>query len=221
MYFKKHHILRGREKGYSLLEVIVVTTLISILAVTALVNFRKIIATQRLKSASLYLSNYINKTRKDAIQNDYPCKIEINNATSTVSIVNIDGSTGPAVDGQCFNTTVRSINLTTLSDAPENLKICSALVPSTIDVSTQVVSDLLTFNSTDDCLFEEPVNTKNASPSSSLTITPSGLTTNSLIVKLKSSDVQNQRCILVLSPLGIIRNGVQTTNETCDFTNFN
>lgn len=214
-----------RNSGFSLVEASVVAALVGIVSLISLPSFYNIIQKQRLKESTLIVSDYLEKARKQALQYDYPCRVKIDNSTLVISNSNIDGTDNQDPNpNQCFNENSQTLNLNSSDKTPpDGLKLCSIDLGNDRDISQSNIVNALELTDAE-CKFIDPVDgAYSADPidGSTITYTPAGLTTSSLLIKLKYKDSSITRCIAVIAPTATIRKGIDARESGCDFTNFN
>jgi type IV fimbrial biogenesis protein FimT len=84
-----------RHAGFSLVELLVVLTIVSILLVVGVPSFKSLIATQRIKSAASNLQVYLNLTRAEALKRNANVTLSPNQSGDWSTGWNIvDPSTG-------------------------------------------------------------------------------------------------------------------------------
>ena len=217
------------DSGFSLVELTIVSVLVAIVSLISLPTFYNIVQKQRLKDSSLIVADYLEKARKQAIQYDYPCRVNIDNSALEISNSNIDGTNNPdPKPNQCFNDNSLTVDLNSSSKTPpDGLKLCSISLGSDRDITQSAVIGGLTFTDSQ-CDYSDPQAnppdddySESSIANSTITYTPAGLTTGSILVKLKYKNSSISRCILVVAPTAVIRKGIDAGGSGCDFTNFN
>lgn len=78
--------LTKKQKGFSLVEVLIVLLIISILVVAALPQVQQTLRLYRVESAAGLLSNRLTEARLTAIKNNRPAWLEINSSDKTLEI---------------------------------------------------------------------------------------------------------------------------------------
>lgn len=78
--------LTKKQKGFSLIEALIVLLVISILVVAALPQVQQTLRLYRVETAAGLLSNRLTEARLTAIKNNRPAWLEINNTQKTMEI---------------------------------------------------------------------------------------------------------------------------------------
>ena len=182
-----------KRQGFSLVEVIVAVLIIGILGSIGLVNLNQTINSEKLKTTTRSLENWINEQRNIAMQTGHSCSILI------------DPSTAKITSQRAF------------SSSPTG---CSSptQIPSIFDFEELYGAD---FNQLTVAVAPSPAI---ASANSGITFSYRGFSENlnlssndQLLIRLSSPEVTKQRCIKVVSPIGLIRDGY-AANATSDCT---
>lgn len=194
-----------QSQGFSLIELAVTILIVGILSSISLAVWLKYIELERVRLITQKSLAWIEDVKKQAIQNDIPCEIEIDNKNNTLDIPI------QAANSELYRCTqLPSIRPFVISDNIENvpsLVLCSRTLASG-DNATDSLSDL--FSSTE-CGSTSTTNAKTI-------FSPRGTLTDSLLIKASIANGQYERCITLLHPNSIIRTGL-VKNDQCDFTN--
>tara|TARA_Y100000739_G_scaffold198890_1_gene182208 strand:- start:358 stop:957 length:600 start_codon:yes stop_codon:yes gene_type:complete len=179
-------------KGFSLAELLVVVGIVGILSVIMLLSFSRNTEEERLKAASKITIDYLKTTLIHSRQISESCTVSIDHGTSELSIANPD-----TCDGR------PSVNLIDAVEGLTSLKICGS------QTNTSMQCTAITDGSdTDD----------QGTPLSETQVvfTPRGSASKGAILKLYSSKGKRARCIAVTTPIGLVREGRETSSG-CDF----
>ena len=192
---KKFIILsKPLSKGFSLAELLVVVGIVGILSVMILLTFSRNTDEERLKAASKITVDYLKTTLIHSRQISESCTVNINHGTSELSIAN------PAIcDGR------PSVNLIDTVEGLRSLKICGSQTISNVNMQCNAITDGSDTDNQGSPLSETQV-----------VFTPRGSTSQGAMLKLYSSKGERARCIAVTTPIGLVREGRETSSG-CDF----
>lgn len=179
------------EPGFTLVELMIVVSVIGILAGLSVASFSRNWRDERVKAAARESAAWLDEVRRVAIQRGMPCRVTINQATAVFSLVNDTGL--------CPATSFRSLNLKTTVQNTNDLALCSA-----------------NLSGADPATFNLPC-TSTQSGTTELAFTPRGTSSTGLLLKLHLPQSGTDRCVAVMAPLGQIRSG-KATSTGCDFT---
>jgi len=194
LHLPRQRHCRRADQGFTLIELMLVVTLLGITTVLSLGSYYRFMNDARLNSGGKALAGWLDQTRRMAIQNSKTCTVQINPATGTLQLVS-DASLG-----HCdFQTPPRSflLNLQEQVGSGESVQLCARL----IDPSQ-------TFS---------PCSSATGASAITLRYTPRGTTPDNALIELRSVNQNRNRCIAVLSPLGLIRLG-RVLNSRCDWS---
>jgi prepilin-type N-terminal cleavage/methylation domain-containing protein len=131
MNFPKKKRDLSNAAGISLIEVLVVMTLIGIVTSFALVNFRQSNRSFGVAGASRTLSTYFDKARIDAIRRHATASVTLNSTLSYTVNVDFDGTGTP---------TARTFTL------PQGTTLSYRLSPSTTDIDPSATPITITYD---------------------------------------------------------------------------
>jgi prepilin-type N-terminal cleavage/methylation domain-containing protein len=183
----------SRKNGFTLAELIVVIALVSILAGIAIATLSRRWAQERLLAAARETHSWLDTQRRLAMKEGQACEITINTADASLDPTSntISLSDGISLSNSCSSQAALSIRNTVTNGSGITLTT-SPSNASAIRFSFRGLSEITTSNGT----------------------------SNELVLKLNQAGSNKQRCIKVLSPLGLIRNGWAAANsETCTYSN--
>ena len=180
-----------KRQGFSLIEVIITILIVVILASISLVNLNRATNNEKLKSTTRSLENWINKQRNIAMQTGHSCSVLINQSTTEI-------------------TSQRAF-----SSSPTG---CASIkeMPSIFDFEELYGAD---FNNLTVTVSPAP---SMAGANSGVTFSYRGFSENlnlasneQLVIRLSSPEATTHRCIKVVAPIGLIRDGY-ADNATSD-----
>ena len=191
------HNAKLNPKGFTMVELMVVSALVGLIASIFLVSFQRNVHDERLRALSRSLFENLLEIQTRARQQNIPIEVQLNHANATLQVS----------DATDISNTIRlgTIDLTDSIEGLEKLKICSR-TSTTIDtfacdeVNDGSDLDLITQNRT----------------TRSMIFTPRGTVSVGGLVKLHLQQASRTRCIAVLSPIGMIREG-RDDGTGCDF----
>jgi len=185
--YKQH-----RQAGFSFVELIITVSILGILSSIALVNLSSSWASTRLSSTTRGLENWLSDQRRYAMTHNITCLITIDHANK---------------------------RLISTKYASENSQSCTSSSPN----SSADVFDLASeFGADDDKLILE------STPSTDPSHTDGGIlfslqglsqnhqlsSTGMLELRLTHLDLKQQRCVRIISPIGMIRDGHAENSES-------
>jgi len=183
-----------KQQGFSLTEVVISILILGILASMSLVSLNRSTNNEKLKLTTRSLENWINQQRNIAMQTGHSCSILINPSTTKI-------------------TSQRAF-----SSSPTG---CSSIaqIPSVFEFKELYGAD---FNKLTVTVTPTP---SMAGAKSGVIFSYRGFSENlnlasneQLIIRLSLPDVTKQRCIKVVSPIGLIRDGyAANATSNCTF----
>jgi prepilin-type N-terminal cleavage/methylation domain-containing protein len=184
-------------KGFTMVELMVVSALVGLMASILLVSFQRNVHDERLRSVSRSLLETLLETQTRARQENIPIEVQLNHTNGTVQQSDITDITNPI--------TLGTIDLSDSIEGLQRLKICSRT--STI-IDTFACDE---FNDGSDL-------DSTSQPRSSVTMvfTPRGTVSVGGLVKLHLPQATRTRCVAVLTPIGMIREG-RDDGTCCNF----
>ena len=192
-------ITRIQHKGFSLIELLITVAIAGIFTGLSIVTLSRNQNNEKLKAATFIAATWLEDARKIAIQNDTPCKININNETGTLEISKDEEI--PKLDN-CELIESSSLEIRKSIQNSESISLCSKTLSTAEEespIDTALVCNQVTTGTT------------------SWVFTPRGTATDSTLIKLTMPTANHERCLAVLAPTGQIRLG-KTREKNRDFT---
>lgn len=178
--------------GFTLTEVLVVTAIIGILGTFMLVSFGRNSQEERLKSVSREITSIFKLVANLSRQKSTHCELRLNYSSAVITVINAPECSGI---GTSIALKENTVNI-------EDLKICGRT-----DMNQTFACDA-TNNESD----------PPGSTSSTFIFTPRGTVSQGGILKLYLPKASRTRCLAVLAPIGVIREG-RDTGSGCKFFN--
>ena len=179
--------------GFTLVELMVASGLIGLFASIVLMSFQRNVHDERLRAVSRSLLEALLEVQTRARQENTPIKVALDHTKATLELNNITDSNNTISLG--------SVDLKTSIQGLEQLKICGR----TSTATDNFVCDETTDESDLDA-------TNRPRTTSEMVFTPRGTVSIGGLVKLHLQQAGRTRCIAVLSPIGMIREGLDDGN---------
>lgn len=171
----------------------VASGLIGLFASIVLMSFQRNVHDERLRAVSRSLLEALLEVQTRARQENTPIKVALDHTKATLELNNITDSNNTISLG--------SVDLKTSIQGLEQLKICGR----TSTATDNFVCDETTDESDLDA-------TNRPRTTSEMVFTPRGTVSIGGLVKLHLQQAGRTRCIAVLSPIGMIREGLDDGN---------
>jgi len=185
-----------QKDAFTVTELLLVAALIGILSGIAIANLSQRWAQERLLAAARETHTWLENQRLIAMKEGQACEISINATTATLdpSADNVSVASGETLNNSCKDQAPLAIRATVTNGGGIDLSTSDPDATG-IRFSFRGLSEIIT-TSTD-------VNDQHV-----------------LILKLNHPDSKKQRCIKLMSPLGLIRTGWSDANaSSCQFSN--
>ena len=189
--------------GFSFIELLITVSILGILSSIALVNLSSSWKNTRLLSSTRELENWLSQQRSYAMTHGLTCRIVIDEKSKKLwSRIDIDNSNTPCtIDSE--NPNDSSFDLTK-SFGQDNEKVTLSLNPPPEVGHTNRVIRLQHQGFSQDHQLSSLGQLKDGNLSNGV-----------LELKLRHEDLDQQRCVRILSPIGMIRDG-RTDNGSSD-----
>lgn len=184
------------ETGYGFVELVITMIILGILTSLSYISLSRTMDKEQLKSTARSMENWINTQRNLAMQNNLTCKILINKSTLVLTSENLNSTSIGCNPNQASRGTFNI--MTTFGQNKPNLDM--TFEPSSAETSN-----------TAEILFSFRGFSENAN------LPTSGAPFE---IKLKDSKLKTIRCIKIISPIGLIRDGYALdASSSCIYNN--
>lgn len=178
--------------GFTVVELMITVVVVGILSGLAIANFSERWGQERLLASARTLHAWLDEQRRIAMQQGGPCRLVINTSTATLdpsenSLTLPDGSTVPNV---CA--TSKTLHL------KETIQNGNTILLKKHESNSDASAIIFSFRG-----FSQVADiANNWSPESELEL------------RISMPGIQRERCIKLISPLGLIRNGYASNTST-------
>ena len=198
------HKVKTISSGFSLAELLIVMAIFGIFAGLSLVTFSRNLRKERLKALTRESTIWLEGIKKISLNKDIPCEVELNNESQIIKISN------QATDDtlrSCLNQGIKEISIAEFTASNGNVEIQMQGTELCGATTTDPLSNI----------FDNSKNNCSNSNQAFTVFTPRGTLTNSILIYLSLKNDEAGRCIAVLAPTSMIRNGI-AKGGSCDFT---
>lgn len=179
-----------RQAGFSLPELLVAMAIAGILSGIGFALYQRQWQGERTKAAARELAARLDELRRRAQQKAGACHVAIDPATATIA---------PATTNTSACGDFGALNLRSAVQAGSDLQVCIQALDSTAACSTATAGTTLVFT---------PRGTATTWPAST-----------GVLLRLHRPGDSTDRCIAVVAPLGLIRNGrAPAAGGSCDYS---
>ena len=183
-------------QGFSLVELLVTVTIVGILAGISIADFSQRWGQERLLSASRHLQSWLDEQRRFAMQKGGTCQLTINetDAKLEASPTTIQLRTTPPI-----STTPNICEGQPAILIRDTVRNGSSIQLSAIPTELQAIR--FSFRGLSDGVMSN------------------GSTANSVELRLRLPNIRRERCVKVVNPLGMIRNGsASDAQSSCSYS---
>jgi len=177
-------------RGFTIIELMVVVIIFGILAGISLGHYQRNWKEERLKAIARETAAWLEDARLRAIQQSETCVIEIDDANTTLKASSSDNG------NNCID--IPLLELKPIIQNTDSLILCSDA-----STSSNLICDSSHTNSQTD-------------GTTKIVITPRGTVAQGGLIKLNLEQSIKSRCIIIVQPLGLIRQGIER-NSSCNF----
>ena len=180
----------NHSKGFTIIELMIVVIIVGILAGIGMGHYQRNWKEERLKAIARETAAWLEDARLRALQQSETCIIEIDDGNTTLKAASPDDGNDcvdiSPLDLKQTTQNVDSLILCSDTTTSNNLICNSSHTNSQIDGITKVI------------------------------ITPRGTVAQGGLIKLNLDQSIKNRCIAIIQPLGLIRQGIEQ-NSNCNF----
>ena len=173
-----------------MIELMVVVVIVGILAGIGMTHYQRNWKEERLKAIARETEAWLEDARLRAVQQSETCVIEIDDANTTLKASSSDNG------NNCID--IPPLELKQIARNTNGLILCSDT-----STSSNLICDSSHTNSQTDGITK-------------IIITPRGTVAQGGLIKLNLDQSIKSRCITIIQPLGLIRQGIEK-NSNCNF----
>ena len=189
--------LNSSPSGFTLIEVILAATILGIISMLAINSFNEQVERARLKRAVQSMINFSKLVKSKSMSSNSKCRLIVNHREGKISVSN---------ELECED--VGSMQLLDSSEKSNGIRICGTVMTRNLDMTCEENID-----GSDVDINGLP------KESTSYEFSSTGHASNGALFKFISPKIKKGYCIIITSPIGLIRKGRIDRNDQCNFTN--
>ena len=197
MSLYKKTYLNSSPSGFTLIEVILAATILGIISMIAINSFNEQVERARLKRAVQSMINFSKLVKSKSMSSNSKCRLIVNHREGKISVSN---------ELECED--VGSMQLLDSSEKSNGIRICGTVMTRNLDMTCEENID-----GSDVDINGLP------KESTSYEFSSTGHASNGALFKFISPKIKKGYCIIITSPIGLIRKGRIDRNDQCNFTN--
>ena len=185
----------GSKSGFTIIELMLAIVILGILSTFAINSFNRQIQSAHLKRATQEFASFVKVSKTMSLSSASPCVVIINHENARITTSN---------PNECAKK--GTLNLSNNSNDLQNLVICGTTNTSNINMLCDEDNDGSDLD----------VNGK-PKTSTHIKFTSKGTVPKGALVKLYLPNIKQGHCIIVTTPVGLIRN-TRMSKSSCNFT---
>ena len=194
--YKKTY-LESSHSGFTLIEAMLAAIILGIVSMIAINSFNEQVERARLKRAVQSMINFAKLVKSKSMSNDSKCLLSVDHRQKKISVIN---------ELECEG--IGAMKLFNSSKESNGIKICGTSRTRNLNMTCEENMDGSDINI-------------NGLPkeSTSFEFSSTGHASNGALFKFVSPKIKKGYCIIITSPIGLIRQGRIDRNDQCNFTN--
>ena len=189
--------LKSSPSGFTLIEVILAAIILGIISMIAINSFTEQVERAQLKRAVQSMIDFTKLVKSKSTSSSSKCRVSVNHRQGKISVIN---------ELECED--VGAMQLLDSSEKSNGIKICGTATTSNLGMTCEENIDGSDVNI-------------NGLPkeSTSYEFSSTGHASSGALFKFVSPKTRTGYCIIITSPVGLIRQGRIDRNDQCNFTN--